>query len=334
MRIHIVQILISASVLAFFISSGLHAQYALAGAQQLPQGPSNAPAVTVPQSRSNTSVAPEDISDMKLMPGSMVDIHVFEETDLDGAYRIDDRGDISMPVGGLVHVASLSLRDAETAVSEKLRTAQILNNAHVLVNIDEYSAHNVVVLGEVTTPGRFPILARRKLDDVLAMAGGETSMAGNTITLHRFGQPPQIVDKINYRRNADIRNPLDVTINPGDTVYVRKAGVVYVLGAVNRPGGYLMQEDGELNISEALSLAFGTSSQAVPSKTRVFRKMPDGSVVVLPVDYKKISKGRAKDIQMHAEDVVYVPPSTIKSVLVSGNAVLAATASASIYTLR
>ena len=280
----------------------------------------------------SATVAPEDVSTMKLIPGSMVDVHVFEEPDLDGSYRVDGRGNVNLPVAGAVRLESLTLAEAETAIREKLITAQILKVANVSVNLAEYSAKNITVLGEVNSPGAFPVLGPRKLQDVLALAGGETTLAGNEIVVHRFGSPPDSTETIRYNRNASDYVSLNVAIDPGDSVFVKRAGVVYVLGAVNRPGGYIMQETGELNVDQALALALGTSIEAKVQDIRIFRKIAAGGLVEIPVNYRKINSGRIAPLQLRPEDVVYVPPSSLKTTLIRGTQVISAAASATIYT--
>jgi polysaccharide export outer membrane protein len=279
-------------------------------------------------------VAPEGLADLKLAPGSMVDIHVFEEPDLDGSYRLDDHGQISMPFAGTVRLESLTLPEAAAAVREKLETEEILRAPHVVVNINEYSAQNIVVMGEVAAPGRFPVLTARKLMDVLAMSGGQTPLAGNEIIIHRSNQPPQVTEVIHYGRDVNSQASLNVAINPGDSVLVKRAGIVYVLGAVNRPGGFPMQEDGDLNIAQALALAFGTAPQASIDGIRVIRKLSDGSVSEIPTRYNQFSKGKASPLALEAEDVVFVPASKLKSAFMETKAVLSSAASATIYTVR
>jgi polysaccharide export outer membrane protein len=270
---------------------------------------------------------------MKLMPGSSIELHVFEEPDLDGTYRLDNQGNISLPLAGTVRLESLSLREAEKAINTKLVEAELLKSPHSVVNLDEYSAQNIVVLGEVGSPGRFPVLGPRRLIDVLVMAGGQTAFAGNEIVVHRFGQPEDATETIHYGRSTNNPKNLNVMINPGDTVLVKRAGIVYILGAVNRPGGYVMQEAGELTFDEALALALGTAPEAKVSGIRVFRKQADGSIVELEVNYAKVNSGKQAPLRLEARDVIYVPPSLGKTILVHGTQVLAAAASATIYTL-
>lgn len=280
------------------------------------------------------TVAPEDVSKMKLMPGSSVDVRVFEEPDLDGTYRLDSDGNISLPLAGPIQLQSRTLREAESAIGSQLIADQILKTAHVIVDLDEYSAENITVLGEVSFPGRFPVLGPRSLMDMLVQAGGETQLAGNEIVIHRLGQPSATVESIHYGRDDNNSAALSTMIDPGDSVLVKRAGIVYVLGAVNRPGGYVMQESGELNVDEAIALAAGTSIEAKLSGIRIFRKQADGSLIEIAVSYSKINSGSETPLRLNAQDIVYVPPSALKTALFRGTQVLSAAASATIYTTR
>ena len=86
-----------------------------------------------------------------------------------------------------------------------------------------------------------------------------------------------------------------------------------MLGAVNRPGGYVMQEHGELNLAEALALAMGTTPQASTNKTRIIRKGPDGTLLEISSLYDKVTKGEVAPLVLHPEDIVFVPTSGVKA---------------------
>lgn len=280
------------------------------------------------------TVAPEDVSHLKLGPGSMIELHVFEEPDLDGSYRVDPQGNVSLPLAGTVHLDTMNLREAETAVRQKLIAEEILNNPHVVVNIDEYNAENIVVIGEVSAPGRYPVIAERKLIDVLAMAGGETTLAGNEVMLHRSGQPETVNETIHYARGVNDPIALATLVHPGDTVLVKRAGVVYVLGSVNRPGGYVMQEAGDLNVAQAVALAYGTAPDAALGGVRVLRKNPDGSMAEIRAQYNKFNNGKAFPLPLQPEDVVFVPSSKIKSTFASTKTLMGQVGSATIYAVK
>jgi len=299
--------------------------------QSLQQIAQQAHSPAVPSLPGSLTITPEGISKLKLMPGSMINVHVFEETDLDGAYRIDDNGDISIPMAGSIHVESLSLREAETAVRAKLISAGVLNDPHVVVNIADYGAQYVTVMGEVATPGRIAVLTPRKLRDILALAGGTTAVAGDEITIHRADQPDQKAEMVHYTRNNSGGPELDTVINPGDSITVKRAGIVYVLGAVYRPGGFIMQESGSLNVAEALSLASGTSPEAAIGNIKVLRKNDDGTWLFFDVPLSKIQKGKAIPMALQSEDIVYVPPSLLKEVAINAKAIAGGIGQALVY---
>jgi polysaccharide export outer membrane protein len=288
------------------------------------------PAVLTP----GPTIAPEGVSALKLEPGSMVDVHVFEEPDLDGTYRMDAVGNISLPLAGTVRLDSLTLREAESAIGAQLIAQEILKVSHVVVNINEYGARDIVVLGEVNSPARYPVLVPRRLAEVLAMAGGRTSFAGNEIVIHRSGQPPVVTESVHYGRDTEGYIGANIEINPGDSIQVKRAGIVYVLGAVNRPGGYPMQEAGDLNIIQALAMAFGTAPEAANGRIRIIRKQSNGVILEIPVSYGEVTKGQLPAMELQSQDIVFVPSSKIKSLFIDGKSVISATAAATVYTLR
>jgi polysaccharide export outer membrane protein len=121
-----------------------------------------------------------------------------------------------------------------------------------------------------------------------------------------------------------------VLVRPGDTVFVPRAGIVYVLGAVNRPGGYVMQEDGQLNVAEALAMSGGTVMQANTAGLRVIRRNADGTVLDFPLSYDAIAKGTQAPLLLQPQDIVYVPMSKIKAILSDTTGIVSSAASAAI----
>jgi polysaccharide export outer membrane protein len=288
----------------------------------------NQAGITQRSPASEMRIVPEDFPKLKLAPGFLVSLSVLDDTDFSGSFRVDERGDIAIPVLGLIHVAGETAGGATEQIKRKLQAKQMLVDPQVTLNVVEYTAPEVAILGEVSSPGRYPLLASRKLIDVLALAGGTTLLAGNEIRINSSDGVPRIVQ---YSRGSSPEPIENVYVQPGDTVQVKRAGVVYVLGAVNRPGGYVMQEEGTLNILQAISLANGTSPVAATKKIYLFRRNSDGTQIDMEVSYKSITRGKSSDLQLHATDVIFVPTSTTKSVLINGQGIVSAAAAAGIY---
>jgi len=321
---------LAASFAAAATAQGVQAAPQVGGTTSLPNGPTDARVAGKSLATGELLLVPEDFSKVTLAPGFLLTMQVYDMPEISTELRVDAEGDVGVPMSGKVHVAGLTLPEAQHVIEERLQERQILRHPEINLDIAQYAANNVSVLGEVETPGRVQLLAPRSLPDVLAMVGGETQMAGTMITIRRTVNGQEQVQKIQYARSGNSEEIRTVMIQPGDTVVVPRAGIVYVLGAVNRPGGYVMQEDGTLDVAQALSLAYGTALNAAVGSIHVVRKCPDGSLEEIPVSYGKITKGKEVPLQLHAEDIVYVPVSKLKAVATAG--LVGSTSSALIYT--
>jgi polysaccharide export outer membrane protein len=110
---------------------------------------------------------------------------------------------------------------------------------------------------------------------------------------------------------GDIKN--NIVLEAGDVVTVPHAGIVYVLGAVTRPGGFVLQNDREqLNTLKILALAGGFTRTAKSERAVIIRKDAQGQQHVVQLDLKKILHRQAEDVQLQPSDILYVPDSTAK----------------------
>ena len=278
------------------------------------------------------AVVPEDFSKLTLGPGFQLNLQVYDMPEINSQLRIDDEGNVNLPQAGTLHLAGLTLPQAQAAVTKKFADAEILKNPEINLDVIQYAGNNVTVLGEVQSPGRVQLLAPHSLPDVLAMVGGTTITAGNQITISRTVNGKIENQQVNYARSGNSDDIRGVLIQPGDKITVPRAGLIYVLGGVNRPGGYVMQEDGALDVAQALSMAYGTALNAATGSIRVIRKHSDGKLETIPISYGKMTSGKERPMELQAEDIVYVPVSKMKSILNAG--ISATISSATIYTIR
>ncbi len=263
-----------------------------------------------------------------LGPGDLVSVHVFREPDLDSKVRVKDAGTVTLPLIGAVPVAGLSAAQASDAIADSYRAKHLLNQPQVSVFVEESTAQQVEVLGEVARPGAVPLSSKRNLLDVLAAAGGLTRTADRHVTIRRPGGPPMTVLVPN---DADAQVGLgEVDVAPGDTVLVPRAGIVYVLGDVGRPGGYLMQDDSRISLLQALALAAGATKTAAENDARLLRKV-DGIATEQPLRLRAVERGKAPDIALQNDDIVYVPFSLGKNMALGASSIAASASSALIY---
>lgn len=298
---------------------------ALEGSHSLPAANTSSGVVTA---------VPEDFPGLRLSPGILLGVSIYDEPELTTNARVDEKGDISLPLIGSIHVGGQTVAAAQASIQEKYRTGQILKDPQVSLNVLQYVGTQVTVLGAVQAPGRITMLEPHSLLDVIGMAGGETNFAGDTIQVETPASQGRSARSYHYVRGEDedaLRNAL---VNPGDTVRVKRSGIVYVLGAVYRPGGYVMQENGSLNVAQAVSLAQGTLLQAKIGDMRVVRREPDGTLKEIPVSYRKIMDGKQPPLELQPQDIVYVPVSKVKSIFTGGANIVGETSSAAIYAVK
>lgn len=280
------------------------------------------------------SAIPRDFAQLRIEPGDLLNVNVYDTPELSSAYRVDSQGNLTLPLCGKVKLQGLTPVDASKLIETTLVDDQILNHPQVNVDVQQYAGEYVTVLGEVALPGRVTTIAPTKLSDILAQAGGLNSIAGTRILI-RHGEDEAAPElDVPFSRSDSNQQAAGILVRPGDTVTVPRAGIVYVLGAVARPGGYLMQEDGKLNVAEALAMGGGTLPQAQTHGLRVIRRNPDGTVLDFALSYDGIASGKQTPLQLQAQDIVYVPMSKLKSTLSDATGIISAATSAALYTTR
>jgi polysaccharide biosynthesis/export protein len=278
--------------------------------------------------------APEDIARIRIAPGFVLQVGVFDEPDMETSSTVDQSGLIALPLAGQVQVGGQTIEEARKSIEAALIERKILLHPQVTVSLVQYVPYIVAVMGEVQNQGRLQLIAPHTLLDVISLAGGATALAGGSVLLRHTVDGVARTDSYPYRRGGDGTEIAQVMVRDGDTVIVPRAGIVYVLGSVNRPGGYLMQEDGDLDVMQALALAMGTSLQAKVGSIRVLRRNADSTWVEIPVDYREISKGKRIPLRLQAQDIVYVPISKPKAIFTSSSSIIGQTGSAVIYAVR
>jgi polysaccharide export outer membrane protein len=133
----------------------------------------------------------------------------------------------------------------------------------------------------------------------------EAPALGNTIT----------VNLNDLMESGDATN--NIILQAGDIVTVPHAGIVYVLGAIGRPGGYVLANDrSHMTTLKMLALAGGLNRTAKSDHAVIIRKDEQGQQHEQMVDLKKIVQRKAEDVQLRPSDILYVPDSTGKQVLI------------------
>lgn len=254
--------------------------------------------------------------------GDQIDLDVFSTPELSGELRVSDSGEIRLQTGTLVKIAGLSPFQAARAVEDSLVAAQMMNHPHVQVRIAKYATQTVSISGQVKTPGNYDLDTPRSVIDVLAMAGGLGELAERNITIERKSTHERI--HYNVANNADRVLDQQVLVYPGDNILVPKVGVVYILGDVGHPGGYPMEtNDSTITALAAIAMAGGVNTTAAASRSVLMHKTPQG-YQESRLKLKDMEKGKEPNIQLTADDIIFVPFSYGRNLAVNGASIVAA----------
>jgi len=266
---------------------------------------------------------------LRIGPGDLIELKVFNVQELGQDIRVSDQGDANVNLIGSVHLAGLTTSDAQKLIARKLQEGNFVLNPYVSILIREYGTQGVSVLGEVKNPGVYQVLGTRTLLDVISLAGGTTQFADSHATIRRHSDGSLVAVAVTRDAKASLTS--DVELQPGDRVIIPRAGVIYVLGDVDHPGGFLMHDDGRMTILQALALAGGSTRTASLSGTRLIRRTANGFTDT-NLALNKILQGKVADSQLEADDILYIPNSAVKSAVYrTAPSIVSSAATAAIY---
>jgi len=293
--------------------------------------PNSPPAAAGPNATPAESGSNQDSSLLRLGPGDLIELNVYNVPELATKARVGTTGDVYLPLVDYVHLAGLTVEEAQSLLEKRLADGGFVRNPHVTIFVDESPSQGVTLLGEVSKPGIYPVLGDRKLYDIISEAGGFTATAARKVSIIRHN-PPQATT-LNLPRNLadDLQNNVEVL--PGDTITVPRAPIIYVVGDVGRPSGLLV-DNGSLTVLQAVALAGGTNKTAKMNGIRIIRKGPAG-MSETQVPLKKMLEAKAPDIPLQGDDILFVPVSGGK-VLASRTfeAAMSAATAVTIYTVH
>jgi polysaccharide biosynthesis/export protein len=293
----------------------------------------------------------------------LLEINVFEAPDLNRTLRVSASGEISMPLLGAIQSTGLTARELEGVIEIKLR--QYMKDPHVGVFVATVESHPVSVVGAVKKPGVFQIRGTKTVLEMLSMAEGLADDAGDEVLVMR-GAGLQFGSDSNHTVNHDVTPALlqndsqdpsntataadpavgetikinlkdllesgdqryNVPVYPGDIVKVTRGGIVYVIGDVKKPGGFVLKSDQYMSVLKAVALAEGLNATAAKSRTKIIRTdEKTGQRTEFPIDLGKVLAGKSPDTPLRPADIVFVPNSSGKTVLYKGSEAAIATAS-------
>lgn len=255
----------------------------------------------------------EPTGDFMLGLGDVLFVSVYDEPDLtiDGIPVRPD-GKISFPLIGDVDVLDRTAADIRSELTERL--AKFLVEPKVSVLVREFNSQQYTIMGQVVSPGTFPLNTQVSLTQALAKSGGlkqgqfhATSVELADLSHSFISRDGEMlpVDFVALFSGGDLR--YDIPLRTGDYIYI-PSGLkqeIYVLGEVNRADMFAYREG--MSLTKALVIAKGFSRIADLDRVHVVRgSLTDPELYV--VSLNDIYNGRVTDVAMEPGDIVFVPP--------------------------
>ncbi|MBV9302331.1 MAG: SLBB domain-containing protein [Acidobacteriaceae bacterium] len=270
----------------------------------------------------------------RIHPDDELDLYVVDVPEYSRSYRVAPDGTIRLPLLNEPIVAAGETPAALGGViASKLATVGLLNNPHVLVEVKRSRADSISISGAVKQPQNYEVFGRTSLLSVVSQAGGLADDASNTAVITRGEIAKRVLEEpeknpaaahapntlsVNLKRAMQGVASENVELYPGDAVMVQRAGIVYVVGAVNRAGGFVMNGDrSSMTVLKAVALAEDLKPSAQGKKAVIIRKdatQPNGAEEIR-IDLNKILANKAPDTTLTADDVLFIPDSTAKKAL-------------------
>jgi len=263
-----------------------------------------------------------------LGPGDELVIRALEAEEIsEKPVRVDMAGFIRLPLAGRLKAGGLTLEQLTADLNARLK--EYILEPQVAVSVTQFRSQPVSVIGAVKQPGVHQLEGRKTLVELLSLAGGLAPDAGFTVTITRrieFGPIPLpsaqtdpsgrfSIAEIDLNPVMEARNPLgNIEICPYDVVSVPRAELVYVIGQVRRSGGFPLKERESLTVLQALALAEGLEKVSAPQAARILRQPPGAAQrVEIAVNVKKILEGKADDVPLQPQDILFIPINAAKA---------------------
>lgn len=271
----------------------------------------------------------------RIRPDDVLEIYVLDVPEISRQCRVSPDGFVSVAMLEPIPASGMSLATLSERIANELRDSGLVSNPHVTVAVVQSRLSSVSITGAVRKPQIYPVFGETTLLDLLSQAEGLEEDAGDTLFVQRGSDARVELESVNVTRLLNGDREMNVAIVPGDRITVPRAGVVYVVGAVNKPGGFQLGLNRQrISLLQAVALAEDLKTTALRSKALLIRSGGAGSTgrSEVAVDLKRVLAGKSPDLELQADDILFVPDSSSRKLLKRGaEAVLQVATGVAIY---
>ncbi len=295
------------------------------------QNPASTPAGN---SQTNPQAQPVGGGTRELPPGAVRPNYVLRPNDQillrtnaeelnEKPFRIDADGNVNMPLLGRLHAGGMTVQDLENDLTQRLR--EYIREPQVIINITQFSSEPVFFVGAFRAPGIYGLQGTRTLLEMLTQIGGFQPNASRHLKITRRAEygaiplpnavedPARKISTVEISRGSltEAVNPAeDIVLQPYDVISVEHAEEVYVSGEVGKTGAFELGERESISVAQVLTMAGGFNRDAARGKVRILRPILNTNRrAPIEVDVKRIFEGKANDVPLLPNDILYIPRS-------------------------
>jgi len=245
-------------------------------------------------------------------PGDMLEVTEAHSPEMRAVVRVSEAGTVMLPLAGEVHLGGMNEGAAARTIETALLDRGMLLHPQVTVLVTAYAGQDVSVLGEVMRPGVYGYAVHHRLLHLISEASGLSQNAGRLVTVTHRNDPQGAVAVVLDLSGKDNETDHNPELLAGDTVQVSRAGLVYVVGDVIRPGGFPVDAVQTTTVLQAVSLAWGPGQNAALKKAVLIREQAGGRTVTT-LNLKRMLRGLDPDVPVRDRDILFVPDSMAKN---------------------
>lgn len=262
--------------------------------------------------------------EIQLRTDDTVSVEIYGVKDFSVQQRIAGDGSILFPLIGKVLVAGLSVQQLQETLAVLLQARGMINDPQVTVSATQPWVI-VTVSGAVEKPGTFPAFGNLTVMDYLSLAGGlkesiqagGSSPASSMITLIRTSLKDPVLIPLGSDPGKSLYGR--IPLFPGDELRVGRVGVVYAYGALKSQGAFPLKNTSPTTIFQLATLAGGIGFEADLGDAHILRARGN-TMEILDVNVAKILNGKAADVVLQSDDILFIPTNKMKAAIKGGAA--------------
>jgi polysaccharide export outer membrane protein len=257
-------------------------------------------AVAVPTADAQTRPAVPD--SFRIGPEDVLAISVWDNKDLDRVVFVRPDGKISLPILGEVQAGGLTVADLTSQLNEAY--AKTVKNALVTVSVQAINSRPIFFLGGVGRVGPMQLNQELTLLQAISAAGGVSESADLESAYVLRGNERIAVDFVKLLRQGDLTQ--NIMVQPGDTIVVPVAEIVFVQGEVRAPG--VIKYTSDLTMVKAIAQAGGFTPLAAPKRVTLLRGgTAKKENMRVNVQEMMTDPDEAPDMALKPNDIIIVP---------------------------